>query len=141
MKALTLILSLLIGQLAYAQSHNWLGTYTYVKDYGRNAGGNGMIVEEKLSIKKSDNKRYHYQWTYDVAGYQTFYVIKGYAIDKGDFVDFFVSDFADGVYRQQESIDKTQPFFKMSVQEGQILTRWMQPQAQKKFRVYFKPSK
>ena len=66
---------------------------------------------EGLTINKYKNTNYDYSWEISAAGRQTYYVIKGYAINKGDYVDLFLENVTEGVYL---------------------------PEAQKAFHVYFK---
>ena len=133
------LVSLLLSTKAISQQYNWLGSYSFSKNYGKTAGGTGIVVSEQLIIENSKKRGYNYSWKYEVSGYQTFYLLKGYAIDKGGYVDFYLSELADGVYYEYNVIDNSKPFFKMKFQNNQVLTKWIQPKSQKDFRLYFVP--
>jgi Family of unknown function (DUF5991) len=118
------------------QEYNWLGSYSFEKSYGKTAGGTGIVISEQLVVENSNKRGYSYKWKYEVSGFQTFYILKGYAVDKGTYVDFYLSELVDGSYND-DSIDKTRPFFKMAYQNNQVLTKWLQPKSQKNFKIYF----
>lgn len=117
------------------QQYNWLGSYSYESDNRKP----GVAVIEQLVVENYNNRGFNYRWTYDVRGYRTFYILKGYAVNKGAYTDFYISELSDGEYNQFEYIDKSRPFFKLAYQQGRVLTKWIQPQSQKNFRPYFTP--
>jgi hypothetical protein len=134
MRFIFLIISFIITTISYSQAYNWIGTYTYVIK----PTPNYIQGDESLTISKSKRFGYDFEWKIEAVGQQLYYIIKGYGINKGEYVDFYLEKVVDGAYYEEERVVKTKPLFKMQY-NGKVLTRWLQPAAQKAFHPYFKP--
>lgn len=134
MKYLILLTAfLVVCSNTYSQTrYDWIGLYSYPYDKVNQ-------FAEGLDIKKSKRSGKDFEWTYESTGRQRYFVIKGYAVNKGSYVDFYFEEVSDGAYYPEDKIIKAKPFFKMMYSKSEVLTKWIQPDAQKKYHKYFVP--
>ena len=126
----------LFSTASFWQAPDWEGQYTFSKEYGQTVGGTAVVVTETLLVEADAGQGYRF--SYEVSGYQTHYKINGYALAAGKQLTCYFSRVVEGLYYSADQIKPAQPFFILQYEQKTLLTRWLQPSAQKRFHPYFR---